>query len=424
MRYPHKHTLGALAASVVVAMVALTGCSGNMELDASGPMRPIKDVDDKSIDVPMKPKRVVTLSEPTTDAALALGAKPIGIVSGRGQSTVSNYLKDKGEAVKGGDLEILGGVANPDYEKIGAAKPDLILVDGTSINNNQQALDKLAAIAPLVYTGYAGGPWKDNFRLTAKALNEEAKAESLISGYDKRTKEVSGELKSKGLLDKTYSIVRWEGGSASLILKELPPGQALTDMGMKRPKNQDMDGRGHSEPVSLENIKDIDADYMYFGSLGGASISNPNAGGGVDVAAGQEQLRTATGTPGFSKLQAFGQNHVFPVDGSMWTSTGSYYLMNAIVDNVEDLMIKEDAKGQGRGTVGDAPAAGTDQAPEGDSAGADDAGGDESGIGGSGEDVPPGADGSEDSPSIDPGDGGGSTPIPPGEKNSNVVVPG
>jgi len=79
---------------------------------------------------------------------------------------------------------------------------------------------------------------------------------------------VSARLKAAGYLDQTYSVVRWQGDSAGLILKELPAGQALSALGMKRPANQDRDGEGHSEPVSLENIDQIDADWIFFGTLG------------------------------------------------------------------------------------------------------------------------------------------------------------
>lgn len=352
MHHPHSRALRTKAVVGALSIALLSGCAGNAAPDKNGPTRSVNDVDDKSVTVPQQPKRIVTLSEPTTDSALALGVTPIGIVSGRGQSTVSNYLKDRGTGKKGSELKILGGVANPDYEKIGAAKPDLILVDGTSINNNQQALDKLGAIAPVVYTGYAGGKWKDNFNLTAKALNKTKKAAGLLNGYDKRTRDVGKQLKNKGYGPKTFSIVRWQGNAPALVLKELPPAQALTDLGLKRPKPQDHDGRGHSDPVSLENIAKIDADYMFFGTLGGSSVNNPHAGGKADAKAGATSLKQATDTPGFSKLGAFNDDHVFPVDGSLWTSTGGYYLMNTIVDDVEDLLVKQGGKGQGADTVG------------------------------------------------------------------------
>ena len=117
--------------------------------------RIIKNAFGDNIVVPAGPERVAAMSEPTLDNALALGATLIGGTAGRGQSTIPSYLEDKGHGVP-----ILGNVAQPSYGALKEAKPDLILIDGTSIGTDQQAIESLTAIAPLAYTGYAGGDWR------------------------------------------------------------------------------------------------------------------------------------------------------------------------------------------------------------------------------------------------------------------------
>lgn len=323
----------AVAAVVCVALL-LTGCAAQSADAGAEPAatRTVHDIDGADIVVPEHPQRVVTLSEPTLDAALALGITPIGTVTGRGQSTVPNYLLDVAS-----DVALLGSVAQPNYEAIGAAKPDLILVDGTSINNNQPALDALGQIAPVVYTGYAGGDWRDNLGVVADALNLTAEGEQLIADYDARVATLTPQL--AGYADATFSIVRWQGGSASLILKELLPGRALTDLGLQRPAAQDRNGRGHSDPVSLENLQDIDADYMFFGTLGGASVDNPSAGGTADVSGAQQALADAEAVPGFTTLSAYQHDHIIPVDGSVWGSTGGPILMNRLLDDIEAALL-------------------------------------------------------------------------------------
>lgn len=309
------------------ASVLLSACGSGDAGSSDADTRQVKDVTGKVIDVPERPMRVVTLSEPTLDSALSLGVTPVGTAAGRGQSGVAAYLADEA-----GDLPILGGIAQPNYEAIGKAKPDLILVDGTSINNNDDAIAALRSIAPTVYTGYAGGSWRANFTIVADALNLQAEGRKVVDEYDARVKDVRGELGSYD--DQTFSIVRWQGGSASLILQELPPGEALQDLGLQRPANQDRRGRGHSEPVSLENLQDIDADYLFFGTLGGSSVDNPKAGGASDADAAEGALADAVAAPGFTQLKAYRDSHVIPVDGSAWTSTGGPILMNRIIDDV------------------------------------------------------------------------------------------
>lgn len=310
---------------------ALSGCglANSSRPAATATSRSVKNVDGSAVNVPTNPKRVVTLSEPTTDAILALGLKPIGVVAGRGQKTVPNYLSEKAK-----NIPIMGSIGQPNFEAIGAQKPDLILVDGTGLKNNAKALATLRAIAPTVYTGDAGGDWRSNFTNIANALNQEQKGKQVLAAYDKRVKEMASALAPK-YSGKTFSIIRWQGTAAALILKELPAGVALNDLGLKRPASQDRKGHGHSEPVSLENISQIDADYMFFGFLAGSSVSNPKAGGSADTSAATKALQQAAQVPGFAELGAYKAGHVYPVDGSVWTSTGSAILMNSILDDVK-----------------------------------------------------------------------------------------
>ena len=300
---------------------------------ATATSRSVKNVDGSAVNVPTNPKRVVALSEPTTDAILALGLKPIGVVAGRGQKTVPNYLSEKAK-----NIPIMGSIGQPNFEAIGAQKPDLILVDGTGLKNNAKALATLRAIAPTVYTGDAGGDWRSNFTNIANALNQEQKGKQVLAAYDKRVKEMASALAPK-YSGKTFSIIRWQGTAAALILKELPAGVALNDLGLKRPASQDRKGHGHSEPVSLENISQIDADYMFFGFLAGSSVSNPKAGGSADTSAATKALQQAAQVPGFAELGAYKAGHVYPVDGSVWTSTGSAILMNSILDDVKRYLL-------------------------------------------------------------------------------------
>lgn len=332
MTTPLHRALGALSA--LLLSLALAGC-GSTDADpvATGETRTVTDVEGTEVDVPVAPQRVVALSEPTLDGSLALGIAPVGTITGRGQSTVPHYLTDVA-----GEIPVLGGVANPNYEAIAKAKPDLIVVDGTSINNNPDVMAILRKIAPTYYAGYAGGDWRVTFENLADALNKSDEAAAIVADYDTRVAEAREQL-AETYADDTFSIVRWQGGSASLVLKELPAGMALEDLGLSRPPAQDRRGRGHSEPVSLENLAQIDADHLFFGTLGGSSQSNPDAGGTSDVAGAQQAYEEAQKVPGFTRLEAFRAGNVILVDGSLWTSTGGPMLMQGLVDSVVEELL-------------------------------------------------------------------------------------
>ena len=332
---------------VGVALAALVAgaCSPSQSTPASssGPMstaatetRMVTDASGQEVALPLEPTRVVTLSEPTTDNALALGITPVGAVSGRGQSGVAAYLADRA-----GDVPILGSVGTPNLEAVGAAHPDLILVDGTSVKSDDtDTLNALKQIAPVFYTAHSGDDWRETFTRTADALGVTDEASTKLADFDAHVAAVSSRLNDGGYLDQPYSVVRWQGDSAGLILKELPAGQALSALGMKRPANQDRNGEGHSEPVSLENIDQIDADWIFFGTLGKSSVNNPSAGGATGVEASEAALAEARASVGFDSLAAVRAGHVIPVDGSLWTSTGGYLLMEGIVANIEDQFVR------------------------------------------------------------------------------------
>lgn len=325
-----------LVACSIPAAWLVTSCANsesNVSSPQSGVRRKVLDIDGAEVEVPENPQRIVALSEPTLDAVLALGLTPVGITSGRGQSTAPSYLLDQAK-----DIPILGSVSELNYEAIGAANPDIILVDGTSVNNRPDVLEILRAIGPVVFCGYAGGPWEANFDTVCEALGKQDYGTQLKQEHEQKLRRVGSKLSEK-YPDQTYSIVRWQGSGPSLILKELPAGQVLEGLGMKRPSKQDRLGRGHSEPVSLENLADIDADCMFLGTLGGASRDNPTSEDSADVTGAEEALKKAEETSGFKNLKAYQNNRIILVDGSKWTSTGGPLLMRGIVEDIDKALL-------------------------------------------------------------------------------------
>lgn len=299
-----------------------------------GATRTVVDSQGAEVDVPEAPERIVALSEPTVDGLLALGIEPVGITAGRGQQGPAPYL---GDAAAG--IEIVGKVGEPNVEAVGAARPDLIVLDGSSVKKDPAVIDQLSQIAPVFHAGDSGTGWQENFGLLADAVNRTADAENVVSEYEDRIAEVKEGLGDE-YDDKTFSVVRWQGNGPSLILKELAPGRVLSDLGLQRPPAQDREGPGHSEPVSNENLRDIDADYMFFGSLGGSSVGNKQAGGGADEAASARALESARDVPGFSDLSAVKADRVIPVDGAAWTSAGGPLQTMRILDDIEAALQK------------------------------------------------------------------------------------
>jgi iron complex transport system substrate-binding protein len=201
-----------------------------------------------------KPERVVVLDSGELDDVLALGITPVGMATTAGQNGVPSYLADKAQGIK-----TVGGISELNLEAIAALKPDLIL--GSKLRAND-LYPELSAIAPTVFSIRPGFPWKENFLLVADSVGEEDKATGLLNDYQKRADDV----KSKVEGSPTISLVRFRPGDIRLYGNLSFIGVILKDIGLPRPKIQDV--QDLAVEVSQENIGKADGDWIFYSSYG------------------------------------------------------------------------------------------------------------------------------------------------------------
>ncbi|TCC32457.1 ABC transporter substrate-binding protein [Kribbella sindirgiensis] len=207
-----------------------------------------------STEIPAKPSRVVVLDSGELDDVLALGITPVGMATTAGQSGVPSYLADKAQGIK-----TVGGISELNLEAIAALKPDLIL--GSKLRAND-LYEKLSAIAPTVFSIRPGFPWKENFLLVADSVGAEDQATSILNDYQKRADEV----KSKVEGTPTISLVRFRPGQIRLYGNLSFIGVILKDVGLPRPKIQDV--QDLAVEVSQENIGQAAGDWIFYSSYG------------------------------------------------------------------------------------------------------------------------------------------------------------
>ncbi|BET52312.1 MULTISPECIES: ABC transporter substrate-binding protein [Streptomyces] len=313
-----RRTVVTSAAAVVAGALLLTGCGeDDGGSDSAGGQasstRRVTDATGRQVEVPAAPKKVVTLSEPTLDAALALGVEPVGATAGRGQQGVSTYL-----AAKAGKADVVATVAEADMEKLAALQPDLILLDETTAVKKE--VSKLESIAPTVVTAKLNEDWKKAFTATADALNQKAAAEKLLSDFDADVAAAKGKLGENA--GAVVSVVRWQNKAPSAVGRGVGHvGATLTALGLDRPKDQQGAGTGHSEPVSLEKLSTIDGDWLFLGTLG-------------EKTDGEKAYAEARKVPNFGKLKAEREGHVVVVQGSAWNSAGGPLAARVVLDDL------------------------------------------------------------------------------------------
>ncbi|MFE6286371.1 ABC transporter substrate-binding protein [Streptomyces sp. NPDC057877] len=305
----------ASAAAVVSGALVLTGCGGDggsTGAQASDTRR-ITDATGRTVEVPATPHKVVALSEPTLDAALALGVEPVGTTAGRGQRGVSTYLADEAAGA-----QVIATVAEADMEKLAALRPDLILLDETTAVKNEVA--KLESIAPTVVTAKLNEDWKKAFTATADALNKRAEGDRWLDGFEA---DVAATEKGLGAnAGAVVSVVRWQNGAPSVVGRGVNHvGSTLTELGLDRPEDQRGVGTGHSEPVSLEKLSTIDGDWLFFGVLG-------------TLADGEKAYGEARQVANFARLSAERDGHVVVIEGSAWNSAGGPLAARIVLDDL------------------------------------------------------------------------------------------
>lgn len=126
-----------------------------------------------------RPRRVVALTNEGTEAVLSLGLKPLGAV--RSWTAAGTWYPHLNGQLEG--VAVVGDEYRPDLPAIAALRPDLIL--GNVLRHGTH-YEKIAAIAPTVFSATLRGEWQRNLRLYAEALGREAEAEALFADFDRR----------------------------------------------------------------------------------------------------------------------------------------------------------------------------------------------------------------------------------------------
>ncbi|MEV2254349.1 iron-siderophore ABC transporter substrate-binding protein [Streptomyces sp. NPDC050147] len=317
--------LTAVAALTLASALALSAC-GSDSSDDSGSSNKAKnaakdltvtDASGAEVKVPANPEKVIALSEMDLDSALALKVKPVGLSAGRGQKGAPEYLADQAKGIP-----VVGAVTGPDIEKVLQAKPDVILAGQLA---DQQVLKQLKAIAPTVVTIDRTKDWKKSLELTGEVLGKSNEASAFLKDYDTKVAAVKKNLgKNAGA---SVSVARYSAKGTAVMQQGVFISDVLKDLGFKRPGIQNKKGEGHSTPLSDEDLKQIDADWLFIGTLASAG---PDA----------DLFKELKGKAAYKQLDAVKKDHTTEIDGSKWTSLGGAQAAVSVLQDVEKAMGK------------------------------------------------------------------------------------
>jgi iron complex transport system substrate-binding protein len=272
--------LAAVLSAATLGAGLLAGCgsdaaddpSGNAPAAAGGVFPATVEHAFGSTRIAKAPARVVSVGYTDDQAILALGVKPVGMVdqypNPPGKSPDINtqwpWVKDKWGGTRP-EVVMNNGDSGPNYEKIAALRPDLII--GVYSDIDQAAYDKLSKIAPTVGRTKAekepfSAPWQDNAVQIAKALGQEAEGTRLVQGI--QAKLDAARKAHPEFASQTAVALSWYKDSVAPFTTTDVRGRLMSGMGFKGATEIDKIAGGKFFTVlSAERIDLIDVDRIF-----------------------------------------------------------------------------------------------------------------------------------------------------------------
>jgi iron complex transport system substrate-binding protein len=209
-----------------------------------------------------RPERVVTVGLTDHDSVLALGVVPVGVTDWFGEHPSAAWPWAQDE-LGNGESEIVGTVDAIGFEKVAAARPDVILALYAGITDSDY--DKLSQIAPTVAQPKGqvdyGIPWQQQTEIVGQVLGENDKAEALVADVEQRladAKEQHPEFDGAvGMVAVPYQ------GVISVYAPDDVRGRFMSALGFVQPSEiEELAGDDFSAELSDERIDLLDVDAL------------------------------------------------------------------------------------------------------------------------------------------------------------------
>ncbi|QGX64812.1 ABC transporter substrate-binding protein [Bacillus sp. ms-22] len=301
---------------VVLSIVLLAACGSNSSEGKSDSKEKTRTVESAigSTEIKGSPKRVVTLYQGATDAAVAMGIKPVGVVESWLETPTYKYLRDDLKGVK-----IVGQETQPNLEEIEKLKPDLIIASKV---RHEQIFDQLKEIAPTVATETVF-TFKDTVKLMGEALNKQDKSKELLTKWDDRVADFKEKAK-KNIKNwpMNVAVVNFRADHARIYQTGFA-GSILTELGFEGPKNVKDKKQDIVTLTDKESIPQMNADVIYY------FMDDQDQ-------AVEKAYKEWTSHPLWKQLDAVKAKQVHKVDEITWNMAGGIIAANMMLDDIYD----------------------------------------------------------------------------------------
>jgi iron complex transport system substrate-binding protein len=313
-----------LTLMTIMTVFLLAACGGNEEKETADKTEPKAEDTSFTVEHAMgtetlekTPERVVILTNEGTEALLALGVTPVGAV----QSWVGNpWYEHIADQMK--DVQVVGTESQVNVEAIAALKPDLII--GNKMRQ-EEVYEQLKAIAPTVFAETLRGDWQENFKLYAKAVNQEEKGQEVLDNYTNHIAELKEKLGDKTSME--VSMVRFMAGDVRIYHKDTFSGVILEQLGFARPESQNVDDFAE-KGVTKERIPAMEGDVLFYFTY--------EEGDNKATAVEEEWIKD----PLFQNLEVVKAGNVHKVSDTIWNTAGGVLAANLMLDQMEEILVQ------------------------------------------------------------------------------------
>lgn len=204
-------------------------------------------------EVEKNPEKIVVFDFAALDAMETLGVD--GVVGTAKSSSIPGYLSK----YSGSEYANVGGLKEPDLEKINELDPDLIIING----RQHSFYDKLEQIAPTISLAKEDGKYMESFTHNMEVIGDifdkEKEVDSELAKINDKISGINKEVKEK---DYTATTLMASDGSLSVFGADSRFGIIYNNLGFKN-TDGNVEAADHGQDVSFEYISSQNPNYMF-----------------------------------------------------------------------------------------------------------------------------------------------------------------
>ncbi|MDQ0816418.1 iron complex transport system substrate-binding protein [Bacillus pumilus] len=300
--------------TVLTAIVVLAACGNQGKTEGTKEETvTVKDMLNKDgVKIKKNPKKVVVFDMGSLDTLDKLGVD----VTALPKQVVPKYLSK----YEGDKYENVGGLKEPNFEKIAELDPDLIIIQ----NRQSDAFDEFSKIAPTILMDVDTANYMESFKKNATTLGEifdkEDEVKKELAAIDQKVdalKKQAKELKQNGLMIMANDSKMTAFGAKSRY-------GLIHDVFGITPADQKLEPSDkHGQSISYEYMVKTNPDYLFVIDRGAAIGEETSAKQLVE----NDYVKS---------IKAVKNNHVVYLNSDMWyLSGGGLESLTAMIDEVK-----------------------------------------------------------------------------------------